>query len=229
MMEPPTLAGALIGANLNKMLPETAVAVLLVILLSLTSYNTLKKAQKMYNKETEEIKRENIGSRRVNVDSTTMLRGGSKFDESIHEYLLLDHDHMERELSSSSSEDEEADLLDSYDPAGLSLHNVDSISHHPPTYRHAFSDMSSVQLDNDNDVEHNTNATDDDDVSSNEDLPEFGNPVTIDNILDEERHPKKRNVFLIVGMFGVVLVINILKGGKFDDLRYLMVLMKCIF
>lgn len=202
VMEPPTLAGALVGANLNKMLPETVVAVLLVLLLSFTSYNTLKKAQKMHQKETEEIKRQNIGTRTVEVDSTTMM-SNSKFVESNHEYLLLNDD----DTPSSSSEDE-ADLLDNYDPVGLSLHNIDNISHHPSQSRHAFSDLSSVQLNDDGEGDE------EDRLDSFEDLPEFGNPVTIDDILDEERHPKRRNVLLIVGMFLVVLLINILKGGK---------------
>ena len=203
VMEPPTLAGALIGANLNKMLPETAVAILLVLLLSFTSYNTLKKARKMYNKETEEIKRENVGMRSIDVESTTMI-ADSKFTESSHEYLLLNDTH---DGISSSSDDEAADLLDNYDlDRGVSLHNIENINHQP-TYRHAFSDMSSVLLDEDNDL-----AEEDDNDSS--DLPEFGNVVSIDNILEEERHPKRRNVTLIVGMFGIVLLINILKGGK---------------
>ena len=203
VMEPPTLAGALIGANLNKMLPETAVAILLVLLLSFTSYNTLKKARKMYNKETEEIKRENVGMRSIDVESTTMI-ADSKFTESSHEYLLLNDTH---DGISSSSDDEAADLLDNYDlDRGVSLHNIENINHQP-TYRHAFSDMSSVLLDEDNEL-----AEEDD--NDNRDLPEFGNVVSIDNILEEERHPKRRNVQLIVGMFGIVLLINILKGGK---------------
>ena len=203
VMEPPTLAGALIGANLNKMLPETAVAILLVLLLSFTSYNTLKKARKMYNKETEEIKRENVGMLSIYVESTTMI-ADYKFTESSHEYLLLNDTH---DGISSSSDDEAADLLDNYDLyMGVSLHNIENINHQP-TYRHAFSDMSSILLDEDNEL-----AEEDDNDSR--DLPEFGNVVSIDNILEEERHPKRRNVQLIVGMFGIVLLINILKGGK---------------
>lgn len=37
VMEPPTVAGALIGANLNKILPEAVIAVMLALLLSFTS------------------------------------------------------------------------------------------------------------------------------------------------------------------------------------------------
>lgn len=79
VMEPPTLAGALIGANLNKMLPETVIASLLVILLAFTAYSTLRKARRMYQQETADIKRHNVGTRTVEVDSTTMIPD-SKFD-----------------------------------------------------------------------------------------------------------------------------------------------------
>eukprot|EP00956_Cyclotella_meneghiniana_P013962 scaffold20560_cov33-Cyclotella_meneghiniana.AAC.1 len=47
VMEPPTLFGALVGANLNKVLSETIIAVMLVVLLSFTAQNTFKKAFKI--------------------------------------------------------------------------------------------------------------------------------------------------------------------------------------
>jgi uncharacterized membrane protein YfcA len=52
VMEPLTVAGALIGAFLNNIIPEKVLAVMLVALLSFTAHNTLKKAIKMYNKES---------------------------------------------------------------------------------------------------------------------------------------------------------------------------------
>ena len=54
-MEPPTLFGALVGANLNKVLSETIIAVMLVLLLSFTAQNTFKKAIKMYRVESLEL------------------------------------------------------------------------------------------------------------------------------------------------------------------------------
>ena len=56
IMEPLTIAGALIGAFLNKLLPEELLVVLLVALLSFTAYNTLKKAMKMYRIESSSLK-----------------------------------------------------------------------------------------------------------------------------------------------------------------------------
>jgi uncharacterized membrane protein YfcA len=52
VMEPLTIAGALSGAFLNKVLPETFLVIMLVVLLSVTAHTTLKKAIKMYKLET---------------------------------------------------------------------------------------------------------------------------------------------------------------------------------
>lgn len=56
VMEPLTIAGALIGAFLNKILPEIFLTFMLVLLLSVTAYKTLGKAQKMYKAETAAMK-----------------------------------------------------------------------------------------------------------------------------------------------------------------------------
>lgn len=53
LMEPLTLAGALVGGFVNKLAPELLITVLLVVLLALTSDRTLKKGVKLYRKETE--------------------------------------------------------------------------------------------------------------------------------------------------------------------------------
>ncbi|KAL7580052.1 hypothetical protein ACA910_005037 [Epithemia clementina (nom. ined.)] len=57
VMEPLTIAGALIGAFLNKVLPELLLTILLVLLLSFTAWSTLNKAFRMYKKETEELRK----------------------------------------------------------------------------------------------------------------------------------------------------------------------------
>jgi uncharacterized membrane protein YfcA len=60
VMEPLTIAGALMGAFLNKVLPETLLVIMLVVLLSFTAYNTLKKAIKMYKAETIRFREQGI-------------------------------------------------------------------------------------------------------------------------------------------------------------------------
>lgn len=53
IMEPLAIAGALIGAFLNKVLNEMVLMISLVVLLSFTAYTSLNKAMKMYKKETK--------------------------------------------------------------------------------------------------------------------------------------------------------------------------------
>jgi len=58
LMEPLTIAGALGGALLNKLLPEDKVVLLLVLLLCVTAYTTFQKAFQMYHKESIVLKRQ---------------------------------------------------------------------------------------------------------------------------------------------------------------------------
>ena len=54
IMEPLTIGGALIGAAINKLLPELLLIILLVIVLSVTSYRMLMKGVDLYTKENRE-------------------------------------------------------------------------------------------------------------------------------------------------------------------------------
>merc|ERR1719343_543831 len=60
VMEPLTIAGALLGAFLNKILPEEFLSFMLVLLLSFTAYNSLKKAIKMYRKESRKLREQGL-------------------------------------------------------------------------------------------------------------------------------------------------------------------------
>ena len=60
VMEPLTIAGALMGAFLNKILPELFLTFMLVLLLSFTAYNSLKKAIKMYRKESRKLREQGL-------------------------------------------------------------------------------------------------------------------------------------------------------------------------
>jgi len=88
VMEPLTIAGALIGAFLNKLLPERLLVVMLVILLSFTAYNTLTKATKMYKKETKEIMRQQIQEESV---LTEMVRLENNQEEEEAAETLMDN------------------------------------------------------------------------------------------------------------------------------------------
>ena len=56
VMEPLTIAGALIGAFLNKILPSELLVVMLVLLLAFTAYTSLAQAVKMYRAETRHLR-----------------------------------------------------------------------------------------------------------------------------------------------------------------------------
>ncbi len=226
IMEPPTLAGALLGSNLNKVLPDGVILVLLVLLLSVTAYGTLNKARRMHGRETEGMRRSRIG-----FDDG----GDGGAPSSSSEYLLLGDstpsfveegggEYDDEGCGVAAEEDEEEVELLRGNERGTGRRSTSSRyvapRHRPPTL--PWRDV----VDDDSDDErrqqqqqrnyHQQRCGDnveDDDGSGDEDLPEFSNPIALEIILVEERRPRRRNVLLIVYMFFVVLLINILKGG----------------
>ncbi|KAL3809939.1 hypothetical protein ACHAXA_002496 [Cyclostephanos tholiformis] len=219
IMEPPTLAGALVGANLNKVLPEKIIIVLLVMLLSITAYGTLTKARRMHARETEEKRRSRIGTRNVDVYDDFGFDGGG----APNEYLLLGVSSpsysedgegecvggaaMEEE--EGEEEEEEVELL----PRGDDRDVVRPPSHYVAPVRSVGGGDHDDDDDNEQRQHQRGGNVEDDDGSGDEDLPEFSNPIALESILVEERRPRRRNILLIVSMFFVVLLINILKGG----------------
>lgn len=96
IMEPLTIAGALVGAFLNKLLREEVLAVMLVLLLSFTAYNTLKKARKMYRVETLAIKEQSTPSTIIQESEMTTVY--QKAEEAL--------------LSKDDAEDEEEEMTE---------------------------------------------------------------------------------------------------------------------
>lgn len=87
IMEPLTIAGALIGAFLNKLLREEVLVVMLVLLLSFTAYSTLKKATKMYKIESI-----HIAKQKVKESELAAIRSEKDTEhESESEFHLLDN------------------------------------------------------------------------------------------------------------------------------------------
>jgi uncharacterized membrane protein YfcA len=91
VMEPLTIAGALIGAFLNKVLPELLLTVLLVLLLSFTAYTTLNKAAKMYKAETKAMRKANAGGGQKESELTRMAANEYEHSEEEAGERLLDH------------------------------------------------------------------------------------------------------------------------------------------
>lgn len=58
LMEPPTIAGAVLGTILNKVLPEFVITTLLVLVLGATAYKTWNTGLKLLKKEEEKLAKE---------------------------------------------------------------------------------------------------------------------------------------------------------------------------
>jgi len=99
VMEPLTIAGALIGAFMNKVLPETLLVVMLVVLLSFTAYNTLKKAIKMYKLETIKLREQGLKPDGTKESELTHIDSKDRADGQIEagDELLKNMDLQEGE------------------------------------------------------------------------------------------------------------------------------------
>eukprot|EP00804_Cyclotella_cryptica_P022976 CCRYP_014995-RB/>CCRYP_014995-RB protein AED:0.21 eAED:0.21 QI:76/1/1/1/1/1/3/81/595 len=183
VMEPPTLFGALLGANLNKILSETVIAVMLVILLTFTAYSTFKKALKMYRLETVELKKNAV---------------------ELNEPLLNPYlNSEEEEVGITNDEDDDFEYEEFRLSRPASNYNGNNSGRN----------LRAIQLDSLNANSFFNLITSDDGEDSDSLTPEFGNPLQLQSIIDQERHVKKHNVTLLISMFLVILSVNILKGG----------------
>ncbi|KAL3945588.1 MAG: hypothetical protein SGBAC_000328 [Bacillariaceae sp.] len=148
VMEPLTIAGALMGAFLNKILPEIFLVTMLVILLSFTAYTTLKKAIKMYKLETIKMREQGFKP------------DGSKESELTQ---IKNDERAEDQAASSNDLIENMELQEGEAPA-------------------------------DKEDEKNYSAE-------------------LAEILQEERFAPKMNINILIGLFVVILSMNLLKGG----------------
>ena len=87
VMQPMQLVGALLGGFINKMAPELLLTVMLVVLLGLTAESTLKKALKMYKKESAAIA---AAAARKESELTALSKESAKDVEQAEGTGLLD-------------------------------------------------------------------------------------------------------------------------------------------
>jgi hypothetical protein len=151
VMEPLTIAGALLGAFLNKLLPEMFLIIMLILLLGFTAYTSLKQAVKMYKVESRKLREQGIKP------------DGSRESE-------LTHIKQKEEITYTNKAGDE--LLKDMD-----LQEGES----PGTGDTAISGAAQAE--------------------------------ELQKILDEERKIPMFNVSLLVGLFVIILGINLLKGG----------------
>jgi uncharacterized membrane protein YfcA len=106
VMEPLTIAGALIGAFLNKMLPELLLTFMLVVLLSFTAWESLKKAVKMYKAETAAMKLKPDGTKESEL---TRMAAAVDDDDDASD----DDEEILLEKMEQQDDDKQVDITDS--------------------------------------------------------------------------------------------------------------------
>ena len=108
VMEPLTIAGALMGAFLNKLLPERLLVFLLVLLLSFTAYNTLKKAVKMYKIESRKLREQGYKADGTKESELTVISSRDQKEQTVEagDELLKHMDLQEGEVPGDGDEDD---------------------------------------------------------------------------------------------------------------------------
>ena len=185
VMLPLTLSGALIGALINKILPEWLLTSLLVIVLGFTTYRTLKKGKELYEKENEKRR---IDREKPQDNEGTML------PTETSESLVGDDIHSQQHDIHPGLEMEDEEGLHSQAPIrkGITEMKLPLIIEEPSNKNEMTKSMAQLLLD------ESKNQIDIDQLAQ---------------ILEEERHIPYMKVGAIFVLFIVVIVFNILKGG----------------
>jgi uncharacterized membrane protein YfcA len=166
VMEPLTIAGALMGAFLNKLLPEGLLVVSLVALLSFTSYTTLTKAMRMYKAESR------------------VLAAQKKSAES-------ELTKLAREMEEEEDEEDVTTLLDGQEEGYVG----------------------EVEEGQTNITPSGTKNDDDDEASTFSSATELQNKELLTSLLEEDRHVPMKHVQVLMLTFGIIIFVNLMKGG----------------
>eukprot|EP00547_Thalassionema_nitzschioides_P001964 CAMPEP_0194203432 /NCGR_PEP_ID=MMETSP0156-20130528/3210_1 /TAXON_ID=33649 /ORGANISM="Thalassionema nitzschioides, Strain L26-B" /LENGTH=599 /DNA_ID=CAMNT_0038929181 /DNA_START=240 /DNA_END=2035 /DNA_ORIENTATION=+ len=187
VMEPLTIGGALLGAFLNKVLPDELIVVMLVLLLSFTAYKSLTKATKMYQLETIHMNKHNKG---VEVDD--------------------DDDEDEEEPNASYVE-----MSEQTDSSKTSTTANEKVKQHTgSTNNAAASEPLMVEEKKEKDGIMSDETKKSSDEKDGIMLSDNNNEeAALAKILEEERHVPTTNITMLVALFVVVLFINLMKGG----------------
>ena len=198
VMEPLTIAGALLGAFLNKLLPEAILVISLVALLSFTAYETLKKAIRMYRAETAAMHQARHGSELTRL-ARTMDKEELEKEEICQGTALLDNDYDDDDDDDDEEEKMDVDEEDAMMSSKLELS------------QHQQSSSSSSSSSSSNDTQIKIKTTTSTTVFSS--AIELQNEEDLHKILEEERHVPSRNVQILCLTLGIIIFINLIKGG----------------
>lgn len=178
MMEPVTMAGAIFGAYLGKLLPEVFLVTSLVLLLGYTSKTTLEKGFSLWNKETA---------------AQRLLEGNGKNSE------------LARAVASKEEEDgeeEQTALLGPADRAAASA-SVSASACDTTTVASGVAGIGGLEID----MEEGQG-----EQGSERQLQ--ADAAELAAMYDAERSTPLEPVVWMVGMFVVVIILNLLKGGN---------------
>mmetsp|Transcript_18007 Transcript_18007/g.32567 ORF Transcript_18007/g.32567 Transcript_18007/m.32567 type:complete len:413 (-) Transcript_18007:281-1519(-) len=114
-LEPMTILGAMIGTTIYDFIPDVILVVLMILLLSITAYKTLSKANKMYEEETRELMNEYVQQQRV-IMASENYNNDDNGESGIVEVVSTGYEsmtHYERNMNNNNqNNDTEKDLLD---------------------------------------------------------------------------------------------------------------------
>lgn len=212
IMEPMTMTGALVGANLNKLLPQYIIIILLLGVLSLTAAKTVKKAQQLHNQEQYEL----LGAP-ISCDAGDMEMGNMT-KQTKRPKLPRRRSTPSLSVKQSPTQHRRTNSLplDGETFNALDLAELVAAMNEPETVTQTASRIqeNSVQVvavsdpatapKNQSSCSYSRIAIDD------TALPQS---TLLDSIIDSERRAPIRNVVVIFGLFLTVLIVNILKGG----------------
>ena len=184
IMEPLTIAGALIGGILNKVLPEWLITILLVIVLSLTAHRALKKGFSLYKKENEQRAQQAEEKERNQGNFVPTEATSSSGDDNVVDPTDI---HPDLEMENAEGGSSQIANANKENKANSPLLDETPVSKNSMTQS-----MSQLLLD---ESVNNTNA------------------IRLREIIEEERRIPLLKVLAIIVMFSVVVTINILKGG----------------
>jgi uncharacterized membrane protein YfcA len=193
IMEPLTIAGALIGAILNKILPEQVVVLLLVVLLSFTAYTTLTKAISMYKKESKAMSLQKLSTTNTNNSNKYISNSNSQQLSNLTKLSKLEEDQEAQEalldhveLTEINDDHYEQELVDTTTATTTAT-----------TAQQELNDPQRKSYYSSNTGNNNPNKT----------------QRELYQIMEEEREIPLSNVTVIVALFLVILIINVVKGG----------------
>ena len=202
IMQPLTLAGAIIGAYLGRLFPDWILDISLVTVLGYTSIRTLEKGISQYKKET-----------------LSQVGGVGGIKNSKTSGLVMKN-VIQEELENIEKE-EKMSLLGE-DEGSLSSQNA--VRANKPNYQSIYTDKSVIDdaddllvectREDDNPTTNNVNEKHQYQLQNRKDRRQKTKQEVLAEIIESERNIPIMKVVWISGMFIVVILLNLVKGGN---------------